>query len=106
VRFLSVGAAALVSTAALAGCAGERDAAAKTVVVPDVIGVSVPIAQRLIESRGLRWQWAEDVQANPTNAFFMADTIVGQSPAVRSDVAAGSTITLVPGSAHIYTPLG
>jgi beta-lactam-binding protein with PASTA domain len=97
--------AVVIATVALVGCGGAEQEAGTT-PVPDLIGMNVPDAQALIESRGLRWAWAESVPPpSPLNNFYQTDTIVGYSPAV-GEIELGSTVMLVPSSSHIYNPLG
>jgi len=93
--FVVIGVAAL-----LASCDGTKEQASD-VVVPDLIGKNAGHAQTLLGRRGLRWRWEDGAQPGPANGFFMADTIVGQAPAVGQRVKPGTVVILVPSSDKI-----
>jgi hypothetical protein len=89
----------------LAGCGGNKKAYSK-IVVPNVIGLRSPAAQRLVESRGLRWR-GTTMPSPARNAFFMNDEIVGQTLPPGRHVKRGTELILVPSSVKlVVSPLG
>jgi len=100
-------AALVIAVAAMvAGCAGNKKASVK-VVVPNLIGLRSPAAQRLVDSRGLHWRWEDDAKPRPSNAFFINDEIVGQTLPPGRHVKRGTELILVPSSVKlVVSPLG
>ena len=92
--------------AMVAGCGGNKKASSK-VIVPNLIGLRSPAAQRLVESRGLPWRCDDGATPRPSNAFFMNDEIVGQTLPPGRHVKRGTELILVPSSVKlVVSPLG
>jgi beta-lactam-binding protein with PASTA domain len=88
---------------ALAVAGGTRhEAAAKQVIVPNVIGIRGFAAQTTLERAGLQWRWDDGPAAAPSNSFFLADRIYGQTFAGEK-VRRGTVILLTPASRKIVT---
>jgi len=97
----------VIAVAAMVAGGGGNKKAYSKVVVPNVIGLRSPAAQRLVESRGLRWRWDVGARPRPSNAFFMNDEIVGQTLPPGRRVKRGTELILVPSSVKlVVSPLG
>lgn len=105
-RAAVVGLGVLGAAAALGGCGGTKEM--NDAVVPNLIGKDFPSAEKLLSQRGLRWRWEDGAKPLPSNAFLLADTIVGQTLAPGQRVKRGSVVVLVPSSSKlaVVSPLG
>lgn len=81
-------AAAIVIAVPLTACGGSKKA---DVVVPYLIGKDVATAEKLLESRGLRWTWGEEPCPS-------GDRVYSYAPYGR--VPSGTVVRLDPDSAH------